>query len=71
VGANLGVRPIRTRHPGESRGPEGVETPLWRNWIAAFAEMTERFSSPGAATPEMKIDQKPIGNSHYFVDISM
>jgi hypothetical protein len=42
-------------HPGESRGPEHVEIPLWRNWIAAFAAMTGRFSSPGVATLGMSI----------------
>jgi hypothetical protein len=41
----------KERHPGESRGPEHVEIPLWRNWIAAFAAMTERFSCTGAAKP--------------------
>jgi hypothetical protein len=25
------------RHPGESRGPEHAEIPLWRYWIAALS----------------------------------
>jgi hypothetical protein len=33
-------------HPGESRGPEHVEIPLWRNWIAAFAAVFGHCTIP-------------------------
>jgi hypothetical protein len=52
----------KERHPGESRGPEHVQIPLWRNWIAAFAAMTERFSSTGVAPLAMTIYPENVGS---------
>jgi hypothetical protein len=43
--------PAKKRHPGEGRGPEVLMT-AWKDWIPAFAGMTEKRPSSICETNE-------------------
>jgi hypothetical protein len=41
------VKSLLGRHPGESRGPEHLESRSERDWIPAFAGMTNSIEAQG------------------------